>query len=380
MEVVVKKNIAKMYLLKILKKLHLNNVIYKLIRKSLLKKEDIEYVDIDKVKDELNSISPRPVGSACGHNEILEKKVNLQIIIPCYNVEKFLKSCLDSIVSQETEYTYKVIIVDDGATDSTPEIIDLYSKYPNVEIIHQKNKGLSGARNTGLKKIYSDYVMFVDSDDLIPPGTVQGLLKCAYKNNADIVGGTIINFDRFGRKKEIKYKDLNNIDPYKYIDGYAWGKVIKSSLFENIIFPEGFWYEDSIMAFLIYPLTKSSATYSKPVYYYRRNTAGITNTARKNLKGLDSYWIFEQMIENEKELGIPNQQKIYEHIMYQVYLNYNRMYWFNDEVKQKVFILSANIINNEYKNFETENLNFKDLEKALRTNNFTLYKYYCSLH
>ena len=95
------------------------------------------------------------------------KKIKLSIIIPVYNVEKYLSICLDSVLAQDLK-NIEVIMVDDGSTDNSGEICDKYSnKYSNFIAIHQKNKGLSGARNTGIKKSKGEFLMFIDSDDFI---------------------------------------------------------------------------------------------------------------------------------------------------------------------------------------------------------------------
>ena len=93
--------------------------------------------------------------------------INVSVIVPVYNVEKYLEQCLDSIVHQ-TLKEIEIIVVNDGSTDSSPEIIREYElKYPQVKVIHQKNKGLSGARNSGLKLARGEYIGYVDSDDWI---------------------------------------------------------------------------------------------------------------------------------------------------------------------------------------------------------------------
>ena len=100
-----------------------------------------------------------------------EKEIpDVSIIIPTYNVEKYIQQCLDSVISQRTNFRFHVICINDGSTDNTGLLLKKYENAENVTIIHQKNKGFSGARNVGLRKTNGKYIMFVDSDDFIPGG------------------------------------------------------------------------------------------------------------------------------------------------------------------------------------------------------------------
>ena len=108
----------------------------------------------DAARKTLLACSPRPAGTCQAANALLPPRCDLQIIIPAYNVEAYLAACMDSVLSQETKYSYHVVLVDDGAKDRTPEICDRYAVDPRVTVIHQQNKGLSGARNTGLRELF----------------------------------------------------------------------------------------------------------------------------------------------------------------------------------------------------------------------------------
>ena len=109
-------------------------------------------------------------------------QTKLSIIVPIYNVAPYLISCIDSILCQ-TFKDYELILVDDGSTDGSEKICDLYSQKDNrIRVIHQRNKGLSGARNTGIEMAIGKYIAFVDSDDYIHPLMYQTLISAIEKN------------------------------------------------------------------------------------------------------------------------------------------------------------------------------------------------------
>ena len=138
----------------------------------------------------LTTWSPCPVGNCKAENEV-NVQYDLQIIIPAYNVQNYISQCLQSVLYQKTHYRYMVTIVDDGSTDTTSTIIHKFVERKDysctVKLITQKNHGLSAARNSGLQKIYGQYVMFVDSDDILQANAVEEMLNIAYKQDADIV-------------------------------------------------------------------------------------------------------------------------------------------------------------------------------------------------
>ena len=113
--------------------------------------------------------------------------VKISVIIPVYNVEKYLKECLDSVINQ-TLKDIEIICVNDGSTDNSLNILENYAKKDNrIIVISQKNKGLSGARNTGLKYCSGEYVSFIDSDDYVSKDLFELTYNNAISNNSDLV-------------------------------------------------------------------------------------------------------------------------------------------------------------------------------------------------
>ena len=228
-------------------------------------------------------------------NGIIKKKhenykYDLSIILPVYNVSKYLNRCLESIISQNTNITYEIICVNDGSTDNSLEILKKYSKIDKrIKIISQKNQGLSAARNTGINESQGKYLMFVDSDDYISETCVEKLMREAYSSNYTLVkaGYIEINADTETEIRKIKFKEqiiakANKINLEK-VEGHAWGCVVKSEVFDNIRFPVGYWYEDMIMKMLVFPKCKKIKILNEPLYFYRINYNGLSRKSQKYL-------------------------------------------------------------------------------------------------
>lgn len=174
----------------------------------------------------------------------------ISVIIPVYQVEKHLRRCLDSVITQ-TFSDLEIILVNDGSTDSSGKICDEYAeKDSRIKVIHQENQGLSAARNAGLDIAKGDFIGFVDGDDYIEPAMYENLYQAAIENNADI---TICNFHRVDdSNKTLFYSNLKawtgNSKDFVKKDGirynYVWHKLYKKNLFKNIRFPVGRQWED----------------------------------------------------------------------------------------------------------------------------------------
>ena len=187
--------------------------------------------------------------------------MKLSIIVPVYNVEAFLKKCVDSLLAQDlSKEDYEVILVDDGSTDSSGALCDtLAAEHGNIRVIHQRNRGLSGARNAGIPVTSGDYVLFVDSDDFLCPnvlGTLVGLmeskaldiLRFNYQNvNMD---GAVFEPNKYV-KPFVDYSDVV-CDGETFLNErlgyacYAWQFLVKASLLqqEGNGFKEGIYFED----------------------------------------------------------------------------------------------------------------------------------------
>lgn len=180
--------------------------------------------------------------------------IKISVIIPVYNVEKYLSKCLDSVLQQDFD-SYEIVAVNDGSTDLCSEILKEYSlKNEKIIVVEQENKGLGGARNTGIETATGEYLLFLDSDDAIKPETLSGLYQDAIQNQADIVwcgmdyvneAGEVISTRR-ANENGVKLVTQQECPLLFANDSYAWNKLYRRSLFieNNIRFPERAWYED----------------------------------------------------------------------------------------------------------------------------------------
>lgn len=328
-----------------LKKTKLNKGLYRLCKPKSHKRISIGPKEVEKAQTLLNTLHVDPHNSCICQNQMAATpQYDLQIIVPAYNVEKYIKECLDSVLSQDTSFSYIVRVINDGSTDETSKILETYKNQQRIEIIHQKNKGFSGARNTGLKEINARYLMFLDSDDRLSPGAIEALMTMAQETDADIVEGASLKFCGAVVTKRYTHSDEKQASANN-LYGFAWGKVYKADLFAHIQFPEGYWFEDTLCALILHPLAKKISTTSHCVYCYRTNFKGISRTFRGKPKCLDSYYICEQLLADRAKLGLPMDEKFLHGIVRQFRLNSNRISSLKrKDIDKAVFIQQSALI------------------------------------
>ena len=326
----------------------------------------------------LAAFSPKPTGEPVFRNTLQPPICDLQIIIPAYNVENYLRDCLESILSQKTKFTYKVVLINDGSTDNTAAIADQYRAHENVIVIDQENKGFSGARNTGLRELFGKYIMFVDSDDMLCPGAIDALLQTAFEHDCDIVEGGAFSLREDQRQIYFSYPKKKALgSALGKLHGQPWAKVFKAECFQNLVFPEGFWFEDSILSLLIYPVKKRVWIIDQFTYLYRLNPKGISLSSRNKAKSADTYWITEKLMETQKSLGIPADQAYLENFLAQLVLNQKRLARLPLEVQQSAFVLSCDLLR-RYFSAELINANKHRLPvKTLSTRDWGMFRFYC---
>lgn len=318
----------------------------------------------------LSAFHPIPDSSAITEHTLEAPEYDLLIIVPAYNAEKWLQQCVDSILSQETDYSFLLRLIDDGSTDHTGEIADRYTGDSRVEVIHQENRGYSGARNRGLEHINARYLMFVDSDDYLLPGAIQSLLAEAFSENADIVEGNGYRFNDTGVIGRIKNNPAETL-------GVPWMKVIRATLFEHVQFPPGFHYEDKIIGSLIEQSAEQYLTIPDDVYAYRIHGASITQTHDDNPKRIDSYWMMWRMQLDQEILGIIPNYDNYIRVMRQIVMTYRRTILLPEEIKKAIFVGSRKFLEEYYSEHVETDDRCRRLAQAVMRGEYGKYKVLC---
>lgn len=243
----------------------------------------------------------------------------ISVIVPVYNVEKYLEECVDSIINQTYE-NLEIILVDDGSKDSSPVICDNYiEKDLRIKVVHKTNGGLSSARNTGLENATGDYIMFVDSDDILLPNSCELMLNEIESKKADYIIGNYQNCDEDGQLwdkpvfDQEKYTNFKlNIKDYKnsfYImNSSACNKIYRKSFLDklNIRFVEKVPAEDAIFTTHCFIFAKNVYYINDVMYIYRQRAGDSisTNLTFNYFKGINkAYKIIYENFKNNNELG-----------------------------------------------------------------------------
>lgn len=354
----------------VIRHLHINRICFKHVDKHV---PDRKCESSGKARERLLRSYEPPAFSCDTTNEILPAKWNLQIIIPMYNAQKYVISCIDSIVNQKTKYAYKVIVIDDGSTDSaTPMVRARFADYP-VEVIRQANKGTAAARNLGLSKIEADYVMFVDADDMLAPGAIDLLLDKAYEEDLCIVEGSY-EFMSNGFRRAVLHRNEKFTEPCSNLWGFAWAKVIKAPLLSNICFPTGYWYEDTMISYVLYTKCQNAATIKNVVYKYRRNKKGLSHIRGNATKLLDSFWVLVKALEAQKAHKVSVSNVMYDYILGSMITCSRRLMYMNDEIRREVLEAFSDLLNGEFYKYSTSDYQHGVFEKVVRNNDYVKYK------
>ena len=221
----------------------------------------------------------------------------ISVIVPIYNVEKYLDKCVDSIINQ-TYKNLEIILVDDGSPDNCPQMCDDYAKKDSrIRVVHKENGGLSDARNAGMKVATGEYISFIDSDDYISLDFYETLFQTMIDNDSDIVECSVVkfyednNFDEY--RDDLKVTNYETVDaldglisenPFKQ---HVWNKLYKSSVALDIPYAVGKLNEDEFWTYQVFGKAKKVTRINKTMYYYFQRNGSIMGNGY-NIRRLDA--------------------------------------------------------------------------------------------
>lgn len=242
----------------------------------------------------------------------------ISVIVPVYNVEKYLQRCVDSIVNQ-TYKNLEIFLVDDGSPDDCGAICDEYArKDKRIIVIHKENGGLSSARNAALDVAAGDYIMFVDSDDWVEPDFCMKALKMAIVHHVQIVAYGYQSFYMENGKTKKRYTNkprlVDSSEAIRHlilrddvIYNYAWNKIYERSLFENIRYPFGLLYEDNAVTYKLIARAKDIYVSDAILYNYVIRKDSISGVWFKPKAIADRFTIWKKRLEEIKSICPENE-------------------------------------------------------------------------
>lgn len=264
----------------------------------------------------------------------------VSVIVPIYNSEKTLKKCIESIISQ-TYSNIEIILVNDGSKDTSLNIMKEYKeKDSRIIMISQPNKGVSGARNTGIKNATGDYITFIDSDDYIEKDMLEETINIFKKYDCDVVrnnyklaykGGNVKFKDELEEEKNtlVEMKTQRNSIIKKVLLGkvqsYSWLLTIKSEIIKKnqLLFDEDILFmEDIVFLMRLLFVADNIFFYNEPkYYYYQSNNNSLTKNQTSYIKNMNNILIMKQRLIEILELNLNNQSDQYIKIINTIYTN-----------------------------------------------------------
>lgn len=284
----------------------------------------------------------------------------LSIIVPCYNVEKYIDRCLDSLL-QQSNHDFKAIIIDDGSTDFTAQIIQSYCKeYPELFEYHKKeNGGIANARNFGLDLVDTEYFGFLDSDDYVKKDFVEKMLNKMIQCQSDVViCGFEWTYESSSKKNSVTLEGpyLPGKEMMLGLFATLWNKIYKTDFIRKteLRFPDGYRYEDASFLYRLVPFVRSVAFVEEPLIYYVQREGSITHTHNEKVK--DMVYVFSDLLDTyHKTDNYSVYAKELEYIFIRFFLgnSFLRAVQIKDEEdRKKTLELSWGMLDNNFPNWK----------------------------
>ena len=275
--------------------------------------------------------------------DVIKNKYKVSIIIPVYNVEKYLRECLDSVVNQ-TLKDIEIICINDGSKDNSLEILKEYSqKDERIKIISKENEGLSITRNRGIDIAQGEYIGFVDSDDYIDHSMFEKLYENAKKNDLDIIMCRLATHDEktkeidknkwyfalkcFGNFNQEVFNHMDTKEFTQNIAVTAYNKIYKREFLNsnNFKFPERLLFEDEVFFYNTYLKAKRVSFIKETLYYYRINTGeSIISSSNKDFRDVLKVFKLIREILKKNNLLYLYKKKVYNRFFHLVMLRYSQ--------------------------------------------------------
>ena len=236
----------------------------------------------------------------------------VSVILPCYNVEKYIEKCISSLLKQSFKY-FEIVCINDGSTDSTLDIIEAFAKLDKrIKVINKENSGISSARNTGIDNASAGYICFIDSDDWVSENYLESLYNAIKKYNADISASTTIRWRKNRQKYRVHYteeKVYETLEDKVEICSvpkccYVWNKLYKTEIIKHHKFADGVYFEDMLWTPEILKNSGKLVTVPDTNYFYRVNKTSIVKEQPSDKKQEDSYNAHKFIIEFFEENGL----------------------------------------------------------------------------
>ena len=311
----------------------------------------------------------------------------VSVIVPIYNVEKYLEKCINSLLSQ-TLKDIQIILVNDGSKDNSGNIAKEYEKNNKDRVIYveKANGGLSDARNYGLKYATGNFIAFLDSDDYIEKNAYEEMYNKAIEEDADYVECDFIwEFPNKTRvDKQYPYK--NKKEMLSFVRVVAWNKLIKRQLItdNNLEFPKGLRYEDVEFTYKLIPFINKFAYIDKPFIHYVQREGSIANV--QNERTAEIFTVLDNVIEFYKKNNIYEEYRDeleYNYARYLLCSSLKRMCKIKDKtIRKKLLTENWERLNSNFPNWK-ENVILKTVNigknKYMRTVNKSTYKIYSKI-
>lgn len=309
----------------------------------------------------------------------------VSVIVPVYNVERYIEKCLETLVSQTLE-DIEIIIVNDGSKDKSIEIINKFiEKFPKkIVYLEKENGGLSDARNYGIAYAKGEYIAFLDSDDYIEKDMYEQMYKIAQKEDSDMVECDFYWEYPNKTKKDIGQVYSNKKEMLQKIRVVAWNKIIKTSILEKtkIQFPKGLRYEDVEFTYKLIPNLNKVSFLKKPCIHYIQRENSISNMQNERTKEI--FNVLDNVIKYYKENDYYDEYKEELEYIYARYLlcsSLLRMVKIKQkDVRKALLDLTWNNLNTNFPNWKANKILINNKSKKdiyLRSVSKVTYKIYC---